>query len=205
MSESTHIDVNGYSVFGVHGTVIDPVLMPSSAEYKADDGSEAVYDSPLKISHSTNITGAALRVPQGRENAVDMNCVSNVTLVGEFGVGVDFKTSEGQVVTIKASDHVSVRGVIHGRPARQGAHISLGQHSDQGYQPTKHVSLDVVHADTGPVFLVTGNVLPWTIRRSPAVKWLVWESIACAAYVYFKRVVRFVLRIPKGVKGPSWL
>lgn len=197
MSESIHIDVNGMSIYG-HGNEDISGLDLTSLD-------AASFDSPLKISHSTNIHGGELSIPQGKENSVDLNCVSGANLSGDFGVGQDSKTSEGQIITIKASDHIVISGVIHGSAGRQGAHVQIGQHSDQGYQPTKRVSLNLVHSDPNQnVFVVTGWVLPWTIELKGRCVWLRWESFKLFMYVVGKWIVRTILRIPKGVKGPSW-
>ena len=198
MNSSTKPDVNGLSVYGQTGANINPLDVPAHG-----DG----LDSPLKISHSSFISGKNLVVPQGGENAVDINVCDNVSLEGDFGLGPDLKTEEGQVLTVKASRHVSLSGTVYGKPGRMGAHVQLGNHSDQGARPTAHVTLDLVpdQGRDGLVYLVTGNVLPWTIHRSVFVRWLVWPSVQLAVYVYFKWLVRFAMRIPKGTKGPGWL
>jgi len=197
MSESIHIDVNGMSIYGQHGEDL------SNLNLKDLDASQ--FDSPLKISHSTEIKGDFLIVPQGKENALDCNCVSNVKLSGTWGVGQDNKTDQGQVITIKASDNVTIVGWIWGKPGRQGAHVQLGQHSDQGYQPTRNITLCLHHEYSNQkVNVVMGWVLPWTIKLNDGCKVLKWESFRLFTYVLIKWILRTILRIPKGVKGPSW-
>lgn len=212
MNSSIKPDINGFSCYGNVGAVIGQEDIPSSAIIPSDEFPIRVYSSPLKISHSSQIVAEDLSVPQGLENALDVNVVDGLIASGKFGVGNDFKTTEGQVITIKASRDVCIGrrfngepSEIYGKPGRGGAHIEIGQHSDQGCRPTSFVTLRVRHAEGGPVYVVTGNVLPWTMDFGENTVWLKWASVKLAAYVYFKLLVRIVLRIPKGVKGPSWL
>jgi hypothetical protein len=76
---------------------------------------------------------------------------------------------------------------------------------DQTPAPTWGVHIHAEHRDGGPVNVVTGWVVPFSIHLSGDCEWLWWESMKLKAYIVAKFIVRAVLRIPRGVKGPSFM
>jgi hypothetical protein len=166
---------------------------------------DTTMSAPLKIAHVSDVHGESVKLPQFRENAVDIDVATNIRLRGEFGT-LGVAPAGGQVITVKGGSHaIDLGGTILSDPGRQGAHIQVGQWMDQTYAMTSGVSLDFIHPDALPVYVVTGWVVPFSVRLHGACRWLFVESMKLKAYIIFKFVVRLILRIPKGVKGPSWL
>lgn len=194
---STRIDVNALSVAG-------DTLFPVGVDLEAVDGSQ--YASTLKLSdgiHDQLIAG--LRVPQSKETSVDMDWASYMAVGGDFGLG---PVRGDNVLRAKGGyKHIKFFGQLHSRGQRNGIDIELGDWFDQNYAISRTCDLTgmLPHADgQGPNTVVIGWVMPFTTKLGPNCKQLYWESIKLKAYVLAKFAARFVLRIPRGTKGPSW-
>lgn len=201
MTDSTRQDFN---YFNLPGDGYD-LNSPETPSLTALDSTS--FSSALKISHKTNIRGSDLRVAQCNENAVDITISHNVNLTGRFGV-LDDGGKQGradQVITIKGGcSNVSVAGTVCSRPTRTRAAIQLGNWMDQDYSLNRDIHLKLTNQDGSPTTFSTGWVAPFSVHGS-GMKWLFWESVGLKLYWVAKWLVRTCLRIPKGVKGPSWM
>jgi len=86
--------------------------------------------------------------------------------------------------------------------------VEIGDWMDQSYAPTSGVDLTGLepHADRrGKNRVAVGWAVPFSTKLGANCEYLVVESLKLKAYVVAKFVVRFFLRIPKGVKGPAWM
>lgn len=158
----------------------------------------------LKITHTRDVHGRGLTLPQCRENSVDIDVAEDTVLDGVFGT-LGMAPASGQAITVKGgSARTTLSGEILSEPGRQGAHIQVGNWMDQDYRLTSGTKLDFKHRLGGPVYVVTGWVVPFSTTLRGACEWRPWESLKLKIYVVAKFVVRFLLRIPKGTKGPAW-
>lgn len=191
MSSSTSIDNNFYSIFGVTGQGIDgQVYMPENPSQ---------YAAILKVSHSTGIHGIALTVSNGQENSVDINVCKDMTLSGVYGLS---GVTADQCITIKGgSESIYVAGVINCNGSR--ADVQIGDWSDQEDALSKNVTLDLVRADGKPVKVQVGRATGIVLKGSCVRSW--WSDFLLTAYWWIKLIVRKIMRIPIGTKGPSWL
>lgn len=165
------------------------------------------YSSLLKISHKNGIPirGYNMKLPRGQENALDIEDCDDVDLQGEFGTD-SLAGSEGQAITAKGGlCNAKLSGLIRGPAGRQNSHVQVGNWYDQNYRWSKNITLNFHHETLGTVNVVTGWVKPFSVKLKGECRWLVWESLKLKAYVLAKFAVRFVLRIKKGEKGPSWM
>jgi len=165
------------------------------------------FSSAAKISHKNNITGQNLKVAQCNENAVDIDVSTNINISGDFGLpDKDGKIGRAdQVITIKGGcSNISVSGVIHSQPTRGKAHVSIGNWMDQDYRMNSNIYINLKQADGSPINYSTGWVKPFSVKANGA-KWMVVESLELKVYWVIKYLVRLVMRIPQGTKGPSWL
>jgi len=195
MIASTRTDVNLTGAYGQDGVAFDGLNLTEH------DGRE--YSTLLKISHCCNVSGEGLNIPQGNENAVDIDVCEDVALSGEFGTA---GATCDQVLTVKGGcRRVQVVGTVHTLKTRRLAHVQVGNWMDQSYDLTRDVTLDLQRADGGPVLVAIGWAVPFSVKLRGSCKYLVWESVKLKAYVLAKFAVRAVLRIPKGTKGPAWL
>jgi len=163
------------------------------------------YATVVKLSdgiHGQTITG--LRVNNGHETSVDMDWATDMTIGGDFGLGPQLGDN---VIRSKGPyDRIKYFGTAHSRGQRNGD-IELGNHFDQ--HPGLGGSCDLTgmlpHADgLGPNTVTIGWVRPFATKLGPNCKQLFWASAGLKVYVATKHLIRWALRIPAGVKGPSW-
>lgn len=193
MIASVREDVNAY--VAVEGENLDRL------DLSAFD--RTAFASLLKITHVNDVHGVALRVPSARENAIDIDCAQHILIQAD--VGSDDSVGD-QVVTVKGgSRNVYMDLIVRGPAGRQNSHIQVGNWMDQSYKITADVRIRAKHKDGGPVNVVTGWVVPFSVHLPGDCRWLFVESMKLKAYVLAKFLVRFALRIPKGVKGPAWM
>ena len=193
-TESVHID--SYDRNAQTNENLDGLVMPVV---------DVTRSAPLKVSHVNNVSGKNMVIPQYEENAMDIDVCNDINFSGDFGTP-GISTPNGQTITVKGGcQRVHVSGVIHSDAGRQNSHVQVGNFMDQSYAMSNHVTLDFKHINGGKVNVVTGWVVPFSVTLKGSCKWLMWESVKLKAYVVAKFVVRFVLRIPKGVKGPAWM
>ncbi len=159
-------------------------------------------DATLKICDSTNgLTLAGIQVYQGLQDSVNLqNQAHDITLAGDFALG---STPGLQAFTIKGGCYnVTISGVIHQHGTY--ADVTIGEWSDQFQGPTHDLDLTGLKmADGSPIKVVMAQSSGVKLPASPTV--LFWKSVELKAYVWFKGLVRRILRIPAGTSGPSWL
>jgi hypothetical protein len=172
-----------------------------------DAASDTTISTFLKLSdgiHDQNVEN--LKIPGGIETAVDMDWATNVFIHGDFGMGPNLSDN---VLRAKGPfKNIGFRGMLHQYGQRNGIDIELGNHFDQAPGMGSGCDLRGIdgHQNGDKVTLAIGWVVPFTVKYNPDyVKYLVWESLKLKAYVALKHLVRWVMRIPAGVKGPSWL
>ena len=159
------------------------------------------YASALKFSNG-RIHLIGITVSQCKENAVDVNTRSNVTLTGEFGSDKD--NFGDQVISVKGESYCKLKGTIRGSGKRYNADVLIGQWSDQEYGSSTVDLTELKHAD-GRKIRVVKRLFSAKVKHSKNVKTLWLPSIGMTAYVWFKFCVRKVSGIKRGEKGPSWL
>lgn len=195
MIASTRVDKNLRSYYEERGLNLDSLDLSSH-----EDGD---VSSMLKISHSSHIFGVNLSIPQGDENAVDIDVCEDVAIAGFFG---DPGVECDQVVTVKGgSRRIRVAGIVRTTQTRRKAHVQIGNWMDQSYRASRDIALDLERVDGGPVYVAIGWAVPFTTKLQGSCKLLVWESVRLKAYWIAKYVVRLFTGIKQGEKGPSWL
>lgn len=205
ITASVRADVNFYNVGYLGG--ITSVVLPQedTPDLTALDSTQ--FASTCKISHHTNVKGADLKIAQANENSVDIDVSTDVNISGDFGLP-DKNGKIGradQVITIKGgSSAISISGIIHCQPTRGKSHVVVGEWMDQSYAMSSDVHLNLKQEDGSPINYTTGWVKPFSVKANGA-KWMMWESIGLKIYWIAKYIVRLVLRIPQGTKGPSWM
>lgn len=197
MSSSTSIDVNFLSVTG-NQQFIGP------SDLSDVDGSK--YASVLKLTDGIHDqTLHDLRVNNGVETSVDMDIATNMSVNGDFGLGPQLGNN---VLRAKGGySHIKFGGTLHSRGQRGGVDIELGDWMDQSYAVNKTCDLTGIlpHADgKGPNIVAIGWVMPFTTKLGANCKQSYWQSFLLKAYWPTKWLIRTILRIPKGTKGPSW-
>lgn len=213
MSASTRIDINYLSVGSDNAITLfagSPaahiVNQPLSNFTTLSPDSPGSYASIAKFSGAKGIKLSDVNFSQGRENSVDINNgANNIELSGHFG-RLDINNSEAfipdQVITIKGgSKNVIVRGIIHSHGDR--CEIQIGNWSDQSYDNSTNITLDLTSSDGKPVIVQVGHAKNVTLLGD--CKLDKWGSLKLKAYWWLKRIVRAVMRIPVGTKGPSWM
>lgn len=196
MNPSIRPDINAVSVTG-------DAIFPAGIDLESIDGMK--FASTLKLTdgiHDQVINN--LRVTQSTETSVDMDWATNMEVGGDFGLG---PVLGDNVLRSKGGyKHIKYRGTLHSRGQRNGD-IELGDWFDQNYTISRTCDLTGIlpHADgKGKVTVVIGWVMPFTTKLGDNCRVLWIQSIGLKLYVIAKFIIRFILRIPKGVKGPSW-
>lgn len=198
-SASTRVDVNYLSITGASQELALPI-----PDLTAVDGSQ--YATVLKMSdgvHDLDLTG--LKVPGGHETAVDLDWATNVSLRGDFGLG---PVPSDNVLRVKGPfKNVKLSGFIWSYGQRNGIDIEIGNHFDQASGLGSGCDLTGLeaHMNGDRVTVAVGWVVPFTVKLSHRQEYLIWESLKLKAYVAAKHLIRLVLKIPAGTKGPSWM
>lgn len=161
----------------------------------------------LKLSdgiHDQTVTN--LKVQGGLETSVDMDWATNMSILGDFGCG---GTPSDNVLRAKGPfRNIAFSGFLWAYGQRNGIDIELGNHFDQASGLGSGCDLTGInqHMNGERVTFAVGWVVPFTVKYSShCCEYLIWESLKLKVYVAFKHLVRFILRIPNGTKGPSWL
>lgn len=76
---------------------------------------------------------------------------------------------------------------------------------DQSYAMSSQIEINAVTSYGSPVYVAVGWAVPFTVTLGPHCRYLFWRSLELKTYWIIKFLVRQCLRIPKGIKGPSWL
>jgi hypothetical protein len=211
MSKSTSIDVNylsyacdqqGNCAWSLKAGSPDikqvPTPTDNSTAFLPDTPTQ--YASVLKLADSAIINLSGLVVDQASENAVDANNKVSAVLEGVFG-----NSTPGignQIFSVKGSCSVSIKGTLKGAGNRLNADVLVDNWSDQDYGPST-VDLTQAKHETGRKL----NVV-YRIGSSKIIgdcNKLLLPSIGLTAYFYVKLLVRKVMGIKQGQKGPSFL
>jgi hypothetical protein len=180
------MDKNYYSVSNENPLVNGQVIMPDHS---------LQYDDILKFSGVREVTALELTVAQGREDSVDMNngC-SDIDLRGDFGYG----GGGNQVITIKGgSKNISIFGCLHSRGKETD--VDIGNWSDQSYNKSEVVRLNLVHVDGKPVRVRIGRAKGVELIGKYEVS--KFENFKLVAYWWIKWCVRKLKGIKVGESG----
>ena len=206
MSSSTKIDVNylslggnGQWTEGSGGPTPSVVPAPLGWDLSGVDGSK--YASILKLADGAIFTQDGLKIAQGNECAVDINNHGNVNLSGEFGSD-NFQGN--QIFSVKGGSTAKISGVIRGSGNRMGADVLVDNWSDQSYNGST-VDLTNAKHSSGRKLSVVKRYGASNVILGANAKVDVLNSLELTIYWYVKWLVRLVLRIPVGTKGPSWI
>lgn len=163
------------------------------------------YASILKICHPwVPIEIDGLTLSQGHENCIDIDdkVIHGVKLTN-VKFGVDFGAGD-QVITIKGNCvNIYIQGVLYSRGKRGGVDVDIGNWCDQTYGMSYNITLDLKHIDGKPVNVRIGRAKDVTLLGE--CKKMFWGSVGLKIYWWVKWAIRKILRIPVGVKGPSWI
>jgi hypothetical protein len=211
MSKSTSIDINYLSyACNTQGTCawslsagspdIVQVSAPTDNSTAFLPSNPTSFASILKLADSAIINLSGLVVDQASENAVDANNKVSAVLEGVFG-----NSTPGignQIFSVKGGCSVSIRGTLKGAGNRLNADILVDNWSDQDYSSST-VDLTQAKHETGRKL----NVV-YRIGSSKVIgdcNKLLLPSIGLTIYFYVKLLVRKVMGIKQGQKGPSFL
>ena len=209
MSSSTQLDCNYVSLSNNNWAIYKlpdtssvaqyfyPSSLPSTIIYPVNPN---FFAGILKLCDNSSITLTGLVVAQGYESSVDINNHATVNISGDFGTDVD--KSGYQIISVKGGSSAVISGVLHGSGNRMDADIIVNQWSDQSYNSST-IDISQLTHHTGRKIKVVKRLGGSTVIGECEL--LVWESIKLTLYWYIKLVARKLLRIPVGVKGPSWL
>lgn len=146
----------------------------------------------------------------GEENALDINNGSQIEVVGQVptrligGKQCPLVVKGGSSLKTIGEAYISI-DPDENYPTQYD--IEVDGWSDQSSEPST-VEITVVHEHHGencdrPVRVVFGRFRRPKIKGHVRIMWA--RTIRLHAYNIFKGAVRFVLRYPRGVQGPSWL
>jgi hypothetical protein len=206
MSSSTRKDVNYFSIgefyvyyagtdnpVYVDGIPNPPVFTPEKPEEFSDIFKVSQNRAPVLVENAV--------ISQGHEDAIDINNRCNDVTLLNATIGVTGKGD--QAITIKGgSRKIRISGVLHSR-SKSKVDVDIGNWSDQSYNLSEDIELNLTHIDGKPVNVRIGRAK--NIKLSGSCKKMVIASILLKAYWWLKWAVRKVLKIPVGQKGPSWL
>jgi len=211
MSKSTSIDVNylsyacdaqGNCSWSLKAGSPDikqvPAPTDNSTAFLPDNPTQ--YASVLKLADSANITLTNLVVDQASENTVDANNKVVATLEGVFGNSTN--GIGNQIFSVKGSCNVTIKGILKGAGNRLNADILIDNWSDQDYGPST-IDLTQAKHETGRKLNVVYRI--GSSKVSGDCNKLLLPSIGLTAYFYLKLLVRKVMGIKQGQKGPNFL
>jgi len=211
MSKSTSIDINylsyacntqGTCAWSLSAGSPDIVQVPTPTDNSTAflPSNPTSFASILKLADSANITLTNLVVDQGVECSVDANNKVNATVVGTFGNSTNGVGN--QIFSVKGGSTLVIKGTLKGSGNRLNADILVDNWSDQDYDGST-VDLTYAKHETGRKL----NVV-YRIGASKIIgdcNKLLLPSIGLTAYFYLKLLVRKVMGIKQGQKGPSFL
>lgn len=154
----------------------------------------------LKFSAANANIGGACSAYGGIENACDINNTSDVAIQGRLLL--TFGDQAGLVVKGGSKCRTFGGSVVFIPSALSETDILVDDWSDQS-QAASEVDLNATRADGHPVRVVFGRFRCPKIQGPSKIVWG-W-TVGLHAYNIAKGIVRKVMRIPVGVKGPSWM
>ena len=155
----------------------------------------SVYTDILKFSNQQHFAVENCKVSQGKEDSVDINnkC-KDILLTGEFGIG----GGGSQVITVKGgSSDIYIIGTSHGNK------IEIGNWSDQTYDISQHISLNLVSTNGKKIQVSIGRATNVTLLGDCKKNY--FGSMKIKMYWWLKWFVRKLSGIKVGQSGPSWL
>jgi len=211
MSKSTSIDVNylsyacdtqGTCAWSLSAGSPDIVQVPAPTDNSTAflPPNSTSFASILKLADSANITLTNLVIDQGVECSVDANNKVNATVAGTFGNSIP--GIGNQIFSVKGGSNLTIKGTLKGSGNRLNADILVDNWSDQDYSGST-VDLTYAKHETGRKL----NVV-YRIGASKIIgdcNKLLLPSIGLTVYFYVKLLVRKVMGIKQGQKGPSFL
>ena len=211
MSKSTSIDINYLSyacntqntcVWSLSAGSPDIVQVTAPVDNSTAflPSNPTSFASILKLADNAIISLTNLVVDQANENAVDANNKVSATLEGVFG-----NSTPGignQIFSVKGSSSVSIIGTLKGAGNRLNADVLVDNWSDQDYGSST-VDLTQAKHETGRKINVVYRIGSSKIIGN--CNKLLLPSFGLTVYFYIKLIVRKVMGIKQGQKGPSWL
>lgn len=211
MSKSTSIDINylsyacdsqGTGAWSLSAGSPDIIQVPRVTDNSKgfQPPNPTSFASILKLADRANIVLSGLVVEQGSECSVDVN--NNVIAAVEGVFGNSTPAVGNQIFSIKGNSNLTIIGTLKGSGNRLNADILVDNWSDQDYCGST-VNLTQAKHESGRKL----NVV-YRIGSSKVIgecNKLLWPSIQLTAYFYIKLLVRNIMRIKPGHKGPSFL
>jgi len=211
MSKSTSIDINylsyacntqGTCAWSLSAGSPDIVQVPTPTDNSTAflPSNPTSFASILKLADSANITLTNLIVDQGVECSVDANNKVTATVDGIFGNSTN--NIGNQIFSVKGGCNITIKGTLKGSGNRMNADILVDNWSDQDYSGSS-VDLTQAKHESGRKLNVVYRI--GSSKITGDCNKLLLPSIGLTLYFYLKLLVRTILKIPQGTKGPSWL
>jgi len=211
MSKSTSIDINflsyacdkqGTCAWSLSAGSPDIVQVPAPTDNSTVflPPNPTSFASILKLADTAIISLSGLIVDQGVECSVDANNKVSAVIEGTFGNSTN--GIGNQIVSVKGSSSITIKGTLKGAGNRLNADILVDNWSDQDYGSSTVDLTQAVH-ETGRKLNVVYRIGSSKIIGN--CNKLIWPSIQLTVYFYIKLLVRKVLGIKQGQKGPSFL
>jgi hypothetical protein len=206
MNESTRIDVNylslargQWALLAGSDKVINIAAPGSFNDLATIDGSK--YASILKLSsEQTDFKMSGLIITQGTENCVDINNDAKMDIEGVFG----HPTFQGdQLFSVKAGASAKISGTIRGSGKRLKADVILDNWSDQN-QDGSYLDITRLKHESGRKINVVKHLGKGTLKIGSNARVLWLNSLYLTVYNLTKKLIRKIIGIPNGKKGPSW-
>lgn len=207
MASSTRIDINLLSLGNEGKTWTLYSGAPDARVIDEVDFTQLNANRPglasiLKISGKSYVDLHGLKVGQGRECSVDINNGSTAVFSDcEFGSS---ELSGHQVFSVKGFSTAVISGNLKGRGKRFKADILIDNWSDQDYRGSRVNLTHARHEDGKPINVVLRYGAS-QVALGENAKVLIKESIGLTVYWWAKWLVRKILFIRKGERGPSWI
>lgn len=207
MNASIRPDINYLNV-GTQASVSDSgtpnqVITPNNLmnwDLSLIDGSK--YASIVKLTSGIVFSQDGMNISQGLENSVDINNHANVLISGVFGTPDN--TIGDQIISVKGGSTAIIRGYLSGRGKRNQADILIDNWSDQSFSGSTVNLLALSHTD-GKKIRVVLRYGASKVELGEYAEVMKFASIKMTAYWWIKYIVRKIMRIPLGTKGPSFL
>ncbi len=210
MSSSTQIDVNYYSISnniaGLYEGGSNPQPLTGKENISFNPPNPGQYAGILKIGDNSTVVLFNINVSQGYESAVDINNNCNTRLSGVFG---DTNKNGNQIISVKGGSYAVFNGVLRGEGERKvlffnlTADVLVDNWSDQNYKGSFVDMGDSTHEAKRKIKVVKRFFASTVLGAN--ISLLYFQSFLFTVYWWAKFLVRKIMRIKKGEKGPSWL
>lgn len=205
MSQSTSIDINYIScsnnVWGQdEGSDHSIIIPPISSNTQIIPSTPSSYASALKLADNSVISLSGMEVVQCTECTVDINNHTTANISGTFGTTTP--NIGNQTFSVKGGSTAIINGTLKGIGNR-GCDILIDNWSDQSYNGSTVDLTNAVHEE-GRKLKAIYRFFASTIHGTNVDK-LYFKSTYFTCYWWLKWIVRKILGIKVGQKGPSWL